>query len=69
MNNSSNLTTKSIIYDPHNADSILSLFSTPDYKSRQQRARRKSALEYWKTRLLIDGLLMALGFILGAILV
>lgn len=69
MNNSSNLTTKSIIYDPSNTDSILGLFSTTEYKAHQQRARRKSTLEYWKTRLLIDGLLMAFGFILGAILV
>ena len=54
--------------DYDNTDSVLGFFNTPEHKARIQRARRKRTFHYWKTRLTIDTLLVALGFILGIIL-
>ena len=55
--------------DPSNTDSILDLFNTPEYKARQQKVRRRSSMLRIRNRLLIDGTLVALGFLLGAILI
>lgn len=54
--------------DHDNTDSILGLFNTSEHKARVRRARQKQTFHYWKTRLTIDALLVALGFLMGIIL-
>lgn len=53
----------------HNTDSVLELLNTPEHRARVRRTRQKQAFHYWKTRLIIDASLVALGFILGTLLV
>lgn len=53
----------------HNTDSVLELLNTPEHHARVKKARRKQTFHYWKTRLTIDAFLIALGFILGTLLV
>ena len=50
-------------------DAVLTLFNTPEYKAQVKKARRKQTFHYWKTRLTIDALLIALGFVLGIVLI
>lgn len=50
-------------------DAVLGLFNTPEYHARVKKARRKQTFHYWKTRLTIDALLIALGFVLGIVLI
>ena len=66
MENAINLRTP---LDYHNPDSVLELLNTPEYHARMEKARRKQTFHYWKTRLIIDALLIALGFVLGIVLI
>ena len=50
-------------------DAILGFFNTPEHHARVKKARQKQALHYWKTRLIIDAFLIALGFVLGIVLI
>ena len=55
--------------DVDQIDAVLTLFNTPEYKAQVKKARRKQTFHYWKTRLTIDALLIALGFVLGIVLI
>lgn len=66
MKNTINLRTPP---DYHKTDSVLELLNTPEYRARVKKARRKQTLHYWKIRLTLDAALIALGFILGVLLV
>lgn len=66
MKTTTNLRT---LHDSHNTDSVLNFFNTPEHHARVNKARQKQALHYWKTRLTIDALLIALGFVLGIVLI
>ena len=66
MKNSTNLRTP---YDPRNTDAILDFFNTPEHHTRVKKARQKQAFHYWKTRVTIDAFLIALGFVLGIVLI
>ena len=61
--------TKTPILAADQTDAILGLFNTPEHHARVKKARRKQAFHYWKTRLTIDALLIALGFVLGIVLI
>ena len=56
-------------YDYNNTDSILDFFNTPEYQARVQKASQRDALLRLRDKLITSGCLVALGFILGAILV
>lgn len=62
-------TTKTFTPAADQTDAILDLFNTPEYHARVKKARRKQTFHYWKTRLIIDALLIALGFVLGIVLI
>lgn len=62
-------TTKAPIPAADQTDAVLGFFNTPDHHARVKKARRKQTFHYWKTRLTIDALLIALGFVLGTILI
>ena len=66
MKTTTNLRTSS---NYHNTDSVLELLNTPEHHARVKKARRKQAFHYWKTRLIIDAFLIALGFVLGIVLI
>ena len=66
MENAINLRTP---LDYHNPDSVLELLNTPEHHDRVKKARRKQTFHYWKARLSIDALLIALGFVLGIVLI
>lgn len=50
-------------------DAVLGFFNTSEHHARVKKARRKKTFHYWKTRLTIDALLIALGFVLGIVLI
>ena len=50
-------------------DAVLDIFNTPEHQARIQNARRRDYLRSLRHRLMVNGFLVALGFILGALLV
>lgn len=50
-------------------DAILGFFNTPEHHARVKKTRQKQAFHYWKTRFTIDAFLIALGFVLGIVLI
>lgn len=62
-------TTQTTIPNVEKIDAVLGLLNTPEYKAQVKKARRKQTFRYWKTRLTIDALLIALGFVLGIFLI
>lgn len=56
-------------YDPRCTDSVLDIFNTPEHQARIQNARRRDYLRSLRHQLMVNGFLVALGFILGALLV
>ena len=50
-------------------DAVLDFFNTPEHHTRVKKARQKQTFHYWKTRLIIDAFLIALGFVLGIVLI
>ena len=62
-------TIKTPIPTADQTDAVLDFFNTPEHHARVKKARRKQTLHYWKTRLIIDALLIALGFVLGIVLI
>ena len=61
--------TKTIEPAAYQTDAILDFFNTPEHHARVKKARRKQTFRYWKTRLTIDAFLIALGFVLGIVLI
>lgn len=55
--------------DVNQVEAFLGFFNTPEHHARVKKARQKQTFHYWKTRLTIDALLIALGFVLGIILI
>lgn len=62
-------TIKTPTFAADQTDAVLGFFNTPEHHARVNKARRKQTFHYWKTRLTIDALLIALGFVLGTILI
>lgn len=50
-------------------DAVLGFFNTSEHHARVNKARQKQTFHYWKTRLAFDALLIALGLVLGIVLI